>query len=45
MLEIIEATDAPAGPTGPTGWMDDAACEGKSDFFFAPFAALGRPER
>ncbi|MFQ5556811.1 MAG: WhiB family transcriptional regulator [Acidimicrobiales bacterium] len=39
MLEVIET---PTGPVGPTGWMNDAACEGDSELFFAPFAE--RPE-
>lgn len=29
-------------PVGPTDWMETAACNGKSDLFFAPFAE--RPE-
>lgn len=41
MIEIID-TDNPTGPIGPTAWMDGAACNGKSNLFFAPFAE--RPE-
>ena len=39
---MIEPADLLGGPTGPTEWMDDAACVGHSDLFFAPFAE--RPE-
>ena len=39
MLDFIEA---PTGPVGPTGWMEQAACAGESQLFFAPFAE--RPE-
>ena len=41
MLEMIDTTDA-TGPIGPTGWMEGAACNDKSNLFFAPFAE--RPE-
>lgn len=40
MLEMAEPEVT--GPVGPTGWMSEAACSGKSDLFFAPFAE--RPE-
>lgn len=40
MLDIVESEAT--GPIGPTGWMSGAACSGKSDLFFAPFAE--RPE-
>jgi WhiB family redox-sensing transcriptional regulator len=39
MLDFIEA---PTAPVGPTGWMEEAACAGESELFFAPFAE--RPE-
>ncbi len=41
MLEMIDTTES-TGPIGPTDWMEDAACNGKSNLFFAPFAE--RPE-
>jgi len=41
MIEIIDSEQV-TGPVGPTGWIDDAACSGKSHLFFAPFAE--RPE-
>ncbi|MGB1504855.1 MAG: WhiB family transcriptional regulator [Acidimicrobiales bacterium] len=41
MLEMFETVES-TGPVGPTGWMDEAACNGKSNLFFAPFAE--RPE-
>ena len=40
MLEMMEPEAA--GPIGPTDWMSQAACNGKSELFFAPFAE--RPE-
>ena len=40
MLDMAETEST--GPIGPTGWMSGAACNGKSDLFFAPFAE--RPE-
>ena len=45
MLDVIDAPISPIGPIGPigpTGWMDNAACDGESELFFAPFAE--RPE-
>ena len=41
MLEMIDTTES-TGPIGPTDWMEGAACNGKSNLFFAPFAE--RPE-
>ena len=41
MLEMIDTAES-TGPIGPTGWMEGAACNGKSNLFFAPFAE--RPE-
>jgi WhiB family redox-sensing transcriptional regulator len=40
MIEMFD-TEVQA-PVGPTDWMETAACNGKSDLFFAPFAE--RPE-
>ena len=40
MLDMAESEST--GPIGPTDWMTGAACNGKSDLFFAPFAE--RPE-
>lgn len=39
---MIDPTEAITGPVGPIEWMDEAACAGHSDLFFAPFAE--RPE-
>lgn len=41
MIDTVD-TDTATGPIGPTGWMEEAACNGKSHLFFAPFAE--RPE-
>jgi WhiB family redox-sensing transcriptional regulator len=38
----MESVETPVGPIGSTEWMDEAACAGHSDLFFAPFAE--RPE-
>ncbi len=43
MRDFVEtAIRIPVGPAGPTEWMETAACSGRSDLFFAPFAE--RPE-
>ena len=39
---MMDPTEASTGPIGTTDWMNDAACAGHSDLFFAPFAE--RPE-
>ena len=42
MLDMIQLTENLAGPIGSTAWMNDPACSGHGDLFFAPFAE--RPE-
>ena len=42
MLDMIQLTENVADPIGSTAWMNDPACSGHGDLFFAPFAE--RPE-
>lgn len=42
MIDMVQLTDDPSGPTGSTAWMNDPACSGHGELFFAPFAE--RPE-
>ena len=42
MLDMTRLSENLAWPVGSTAWMNDPACSGRGDLFFAPFAE--RPE-